>query len=190
LQYGTGRDIATQRARAGELIANQIQDVYGNQSNLLQNLGTNQSNLIGGQASDLINLQNAAALRAQQNAINLGGSMSNLQTGLATNTANQIQGQTLYNQQPFDYQGMYADAFNQASGGADLMDQALNQRQKAAPATTSVPSYINPASFGPYRQDAGGYRMPPGGVMNPSFNMMMPRGASNPFSMNYLGGLV
>jgi len=162
LQYGTGRDIATQRGRAGELIANQIQDVYGNQSNLLQNLGTSQSNLIGGQASDLINLQNAAALRAQQNAINLGGSMSNLQTGLATSTANQISGQPLYNQRPFDYAGMYTDAFNQASGGADLMDQALNQRQKAAPATTSVPSYINPASFGPYRQEAGGYRMPSG----------------------------
>jgi hypothetical protein len=146
LQYGTGRDIATQRGRAGELIANQIQDVYGNQANLLQNLGTNQSNMIGGQASDLINLQNAAALRAQQNAINLGGSMSNLQTGLATSTANQISGQPLYNQQPFDYQGMYTDAFNQASGGADLMDQALNQRQKAAPATTSVPSFVRQPS--------------------------------------------
>ena len=146
LQYGTGRDVAQQRGMAGQLLANQIQDVYGNQSTLLQNLGTSQSNLIGGQASDLINLQNAAALRAQQNAINLGGSMSNLQTGLATSTANQISGQPLYNQRPFDYQGMYADAFNQASGGADLMDQALNQRQKAAPATTSVPSFVRQPS--------------------------------------------
>jgi hypothetical protein len=184
LQYGTGRDIATQRGRAGELIANQIQDVYGNQASLLQNLGTNQSNMIGGQATDLINMQNAAALRAQQNAINLGGSMSNLQTGLATNTANQISGQPLYNQQPFNYAGMYSDAFNQASGAADLMDQALNQRQKAAPATTSVPSYVNPNTYGPMRS---GYSMP---QQQQQFNQPMPSGVYNPHSMVYLGGLV
>jgi hypothetical protein len=169
---------------AGQLLANQIQDVYGNQSTLLQNLGISQSDLIGGQASDLINLQNAAALRAQQNAINLGGSMSNLQTDLATNTANQISGQPLYNQRPFDYQGMYTDAFNQASGGADLMDQALNQRQKAAPATTSVPSYVNPNTYGPMRS---GYSMP---QQQQQFNQPMPSGVYNPRSMVYLGGLV
>ena len=153
LQYGTGRDIAGQRGRAGELIANQYQDVYGNQSRLLQDLGANQSNLIGGQSSDLINMQNAAALRAQQNAINLGGNIANLQTGLgtntanlqtglATNTANQISGQPLYNQQPFNYANMYGNAFNAAAGGYDIYNQAVNARQNPAPATTSVPSYV------------------------------------------------
>jgi len=142
LQYGTGRDIAGQRGRAGELIANQYQDVYGNQSRLLQDMGANQSNLIGGQSSDLINMQNAAALRAQQNAINLGGNIANLQTGLATNTANQITGQPLYNQRPFDYANMYGNAFNQAQAGMDIYEQAVNARQTPAPATTSVPSYV------------------------------------------------
>jgi hypothetical protein len=155
---------------AGQLLANQIQDVYGNQSNLLQNLGTNQSNLIGNQASDLINLQNAAALRAQQNAINLGGSMSNLQTGLATNTANQISGQRLYNQQPFDYAGMYGNAFNAAAGGYDIMNQAMMGRQSPAPVSTSVPSYIKPASRGPYNQDFGGYGTPLIGIPPPAPN--------------------
>jgi hypothetical protein len=88
--------------------------------------------------------------------------MSNLQTGLATNTANQIIGQPLYNQQPVNYAGMYGDAFNAAAGGYDIYNQAVNQRQNPAPVSTSVPSYINPVSFGPYRQEAGGYRMPSG----------------------------
>jgi len=206
LQYGTGRDIATQRGRAGELIANQIQDVYGNQSNLLQNLGTNQSNLIGNQASDLINMQNAAALRAQQNAINLGGSMSNLQTGLgsnlaglqtglgasiaglqtglANNTANQISGQPLYNQQPFDYAGMYGNAFNAAAGGYDIVNQAMMGRQSPAPVSTSVPTYVNPNTYGPMRS---GYNMP---QQQQQFNQPMPSGVNNPRSMVYLGGLV
>jgi hypothetical protein len=184
LQYGTGRDIATQRGRAGQLLANQIQDVYGNQSTLLQNLGTSQSNLIGGQASDLINLQNAAALRAQQNAINLGGSMSNLQTDLATNTASQISGQPLYNQRPFDYAGMYGDAFNAAAGGYDLTNQAMMQRQSPAPVSTSVPSYVNPNTYGPMRS---GYSMP---QQQQQFNQPMPSGVYNPRSMVYLGGLV
>lgn len=190
MQYGTGRDIATQRARAGELMANQIQDVYGNQSNLLGNLGTVQSNLIGGQASDLINLQNAAALRAQQNAINLGGNIADLQTGLATGTSSAIRGTPLRVNQPFDYAGMYGDAFNQAQAGMDIYDQAVNARQKPAPVSNSVPSYINPASFGPYRQEVGGYRLQLGGMMNPSLTMPMPRGADNPFSNRYLGGIV
>ena len=201
LQYGTGRDIASQRARAGELIANQYQDIYGNQSRLLQDMGANQSNLIGGQSSDLINMQNAAALRAQQNAINLGGNIANLQTGLgtntanlqtglATNTANQITGQPLYNQQPFNYAGMYGDAFNAASAGMDIYNQAVNQRQNPAPVSNSVPSYIKPVSIGPYNQDFGGYRMPPGGMMNPSLTMPMPRGADNPFSPRWLSGVV
>ena len=153
LQYGTGRDVANQRARAGELIANQYQDIYGNQSRLLQDMGANQSNLIGGQASDLINMQNAAALRAQQNAINLGGNIANLQTGLgtntanlqtglATNTANQITGQPLYNQQPFNYAGMYGNAFNAASAGMDIYNQAVNARQNPAPVSNSVPTYV------------------------------------------------
>jgi hypothetical protein len=164
-------------------------------------MGTNQSNLIGGQSSDLINMQNAAALRAQQNAINLGGNIANLQTGLgtntanlqtglATNTANQITGQPLYNQQPFNYANMYGSAFNAAQAGMDIYEQAVNARQNPAPATTSVPSYVKPVSIGPYNQDFGGYRMPPGGMMNPSLTMPMPRGADNPFSAYYLGGLV
>jgi hypothetical protein len=184
LQYGTGRDVAQQRGMAGQLLANQIQDVYGNQSTLLQNLGTSQSNLIGGQASDLINLQNAAALRAQQNAINLGGSMSNLQTDLATNTANQISGQPLYNQQPFDYAGMYGNAFNAAAGGYDLTNQAMMGRQSPAPVSTSVPSYVNPNTYGPMRS---GYNMP---QQQQQFNQPMPSGVYNPRSMVYLGGLV
>ena len=142
LQYGTGRDIASQRARAGELIANQYQDIYGNQSRLLQDMGTIQSNLIGGQSSDLINMQNAAALRAQQNAINLGGNIANLQTGLATNTANQITGQPLYNQQPFNYANMYGNAFNAAAGGYDIYNQAVNARQNPAPVSNSVPTFV------------------------------------------------
>jgi hypothetical protein len=153
LQYGTGRDIAGQRGRAGELIANQYQDVYGNQSRLLQDLGANQSNLIGGQSSDLINMQNAAALRAQQNAINLGGNIANLQTGLgtntarlqtdlATNTANAITGQPLYNQQPFNYANMYGNAFNAAAGGYDIYNQAVNARQNPAPVSNSVPTFV------------------------------------------------
>ena len=153
LQYGTGRDIAGQRGRAGELIANQYQDVYGNQSRLLQDMGANQSNLIGGQSSDLINMQNAAALRAQQNAINLGGNIANLQTGLgtntanlqtglATNTANAITGQPLYNQRPFDYANMYGNAFNAAAGGYDIYNQAVNARQNPAPVSTSVPTNV------------------------------------------------
>ena len=172
MQYGTGRDIATQRARAGELMANQIQDVYGNQSNLLGNLGTVQSNLIGGQSSDLINMQNAAALRAQQNAINLGGNIADLQTGLATSTSNAIQGTPQRINQPFDYAGMYGDAFNAAAGGYDIMNQALNQRQNPAPVSTSIPSYVNPNTYGPMRS---GYNMP----AQPQFNQRMPDGVYN-----------
>lgn len=194
LQYGTGRDVANQRARAGELIANQYQDIYGNQSRLLQDMGANQSNLIGGQSSDLINMQNAAALRAQQNAVNLGGSMSNLQTGLATNianlqtglatnTANQITGQPLYNQQPFNYANMYGNAFNAAAGGYDIYNQAVNARQNPAPVSNSVPSYVNPNTYGPMRS---GYNMP----QQQQFNQPMPTGVYNPRSMVYLGGLV
>lgn len=183
MQFGTGRDIASQRARAGEILANQIQNVYGNQSNLLQNLGSTQSNLIGGQASDLINMQNAAALRAQQNAVNLGGGMSNLQTGLATNTANAIQGTPLTTTPAFDYAGSYADAFNAAAGGYDIMDQFLNERQAAAPSRVSTPTYVRPTvNTGPLRS---GYNVDP---MQSNFGM--PRGADNPFSQNYLGGLV
>jgi hypothetical protein len=129
-------------------------------------------------------MQNAAALRAQQNAINLGGSMSNLQTGLATSTANQIQGQPLYNQQPFNYAGMYGDAFNAAAGGYDIMNQAVNQRQNPAPVSNSVPSYINPNTYGPMRS---GYSMP---QQQQQFNQPMPSGVYNPRSMVYLGGLV
>jgi hypothetical protein len=166
------------------LLANQIQDVYGNQSNLLGNLGTTQSNMIGNQASDLINLQNAATLRAQQNAINLGGNIADLQTGLAADTSSAILGTPLRGNPAFDYQGMYTDAFNQASGGADLMDQALNQRQRAAPARNSVPSYVNPNTYGPMRS---GYSMP---QQQQQFNQPMPSGVYNPRSMVYLGGLV
>ena len=188
LQYGTGRDIASQRARAGELIANQYQDIYGNQSRLLEDMGTNQSNLIGGQGSDLINLQNSAALRAQQNAINLGGNVAdlqtglatntaNLQTGLATNTANQISGQPLYNQQPFNYANMYGNAFNAADGGYDMDKQAVNARQDPAPVSTSVPTYVNPNTYGPMRS---GYNMPP---QQQQSNQPMQSGVYNPFNI-------
>ncbi len=183
MQFGTGRDIAQQRGRAGELLANQIQNVYGNQSNLLQNLGTNQANMIGNQANDLINMQNAAALRAQQNAINLGGGMANLETGLATNTANTITGQPAFQAPAPNYSGAAAGAFNAAAGGYDLANQYLMQTQTTpAPAFTSAPAYINPNTPGPLR---GGF--------NPNqqpTNFGMPRGADNPFSNNYLGSLV
>jgi hypothetical protein len=182
LQYGTGRDIATQRGRAGELIANQIQDVYGNQSNLLQNLGTSQSNMIGGQATDLINMQNAAALRAQQNAINLGGGIADLSTGLATSQANAIGGMPLYQQPAPNYSGAAANAFNAAAGMYDLTNQAMMGRQSPSPVSTSVPSYVNPNTYGPMRS---GYSMP-----QQQFNQPMPQGVYNPNSMVYLGGLV
>lgn len=183
LQFGTGQDIARQRGRAGELLANQIQNVYANQSRLLQDMGTNQSNFIGGQASDLINMQNAAALRAQQNAINLGGGMSDLQTGLATNTANAIQGTPLTTTPAFNYAGSYADAFNAGAGGYDIMNQFMNETQAAAPSRVSTPTYVRPTvNTGPLRS---GYNVDP---MQGNFGM--PRGADNPFSQKYLGGLV
>lgn len=183
MQFGTGQDIARQRGRAGELLANQIQNVFANQSRLLQDMGTNQSNLIGGQSSDLINMQNAAALRAQQNAINLGGGMSDLQTGLATNTARTIQGTPMTTTPAFDHAGSYADAFNAAAGGYDIMNQFMNETQTAAPSRVSTPAYVRPTvNTGPLRS---GFNVDP---MQGNFGM--PRGADNPFSQKFLEGLV
>jgi hypothetical protein len=105
----------------------------------------------------------------------LGGNIADLQTGLAADTSSAIQGTPLRGNPAFDYAGMYGDAFNQASGAADLMDQALNQRQRAAPARNSVPSYIKPASRGPYNQDFGGYGTPQFGPPTiPNFRNLTP----------------
>lgn len=142
MQYGTGRDIAAGRSRAGELQAAQLRDAALEQSRLLERYGSVQSDLIGGQASKLIDIQNDAAVNAANQATGLASGISGLQTGLVNNQNAAYQGASRIPSQSFDYE----QALGSAAGGYDLYSQLVNAPRKGGPAkvSTSVPSYIRP----------------------------------------------
>lgn len=148
MQYGTGQNIASGRTRAGEIQANQLQQAAADQSRLLEGLGLFQSNLIGGQASNLINLQNQAANQAAMDAMGLSEGVSALQTGLAGDQLAAFNGATRQQAPSFDY----GQAFNAAAGGYSLGNEFMNQPRTGglAPVSTSVPSYQRPQGYGPY----------------------------------------
>ena len=150
MQYGTGQDLAAGRTRVGELQANQLQQAAANQARLLEQLGATQANMIYDQAGNLIDMGNAAANRAGQNAINLSGGISDMQTALAGNISNlqtglaagqnaAYQGATRINAPSFDY----AQALNAAAGGYDLYNQLVNQKRTGGLAKVSTSTPIN-----------------------------------------------
>ena len=142
MQYGTGQDLAAGRTRVGEIQANQLQQAAANQARLLEQLGSTQANMIYDQSGNLIDMGNAAANRAGQNAINLSGGISNLQTGLAAVQNAAYQGAARIPSQSFDYE----QALGSAAGGYDLYNQLVNQKRTGGPAkvSESAPSYIRP----------------------------------------------
>jgi uncharacterized protein YneF (UPF0154 family) len=142
MQYGTGQDLAAGRTRVGEIQANQLQQAAANQARLLEGLGLYQSNLIGGQANNLIDLQNQAAVNAANQATGLASGISGLQTGLAAGQNAAFQGAARIPSQSFDY----GQAFNAAAGGYNLGGGMVNQTRAGglAPVSTSQPSYIRP----------------------------------------------
>jgi hypothetical protein len=137
MQYGTGQDLAAGRTRVGEIQANQLQQAAANQSLLLEGLGLYQSNLIGGQANNLIDLQNQAAVNAANQATGLASGISGLQTGLAAGQNAAFQGAARIPSQSFDY----GQAFNAAAGGYNLGSGMVNQTRAGglAPVSTSQP---------------------------------------------------
>ena len=177
MQYGTGQDIASQRARVGELQANQLQDAYANQSNLLNSLGINQSNMIGQQSDDLISMQNYYANRAAQNALGLSGDIGQLRTGLYSQQNNAYNGTPIQQSQPFNYSDLLGGGFDAYSGGYDMQNQILADRNRrntyggfmpGDPGYNPMPSYqrntntgynpnslINPIYSGSYRNFEG-----------------------------------
>jgi len=147
MQYGTGQDIASGRSRAGELQAAQLRDAALEQSRLLERYGSVQSDLIGGQASNLIDIQNDAAVNAANQATGLASGISGLQTGLVNNQNAAYQGASRIPSQSFDYE----QALGSAAGGYDLYSQLVNAPRKGGPAkvSESVPSYPRTQGYGP-----------------------------------------
>jgi hypothetical protein len=154
MQYGAGQDLAVGRTRVGEIQANQLQNFYRDQANLLEGMGAYQSDMIGGQASNLINMQNDAANRAATQATGLATGVSGLQTGLVNNQNAAYQGATRINAPSFDA----GQALNAAAGGYDLYNQLVNAPRKGgyapvyeskpinygiAPAPRSIDAYQN-----------------------------------------------
>ena len=152
MQYGTGQDIGAGRSRAGELQASQLERFYANQAGLLEGMGAYNANLIGGQAGSLIDMENAAANRAAQNALNLSGGISNLQTGLAAGQNAAYQGAARIPSQSFDY----GQALGAAAGGYNLGNQLVNAPRAGgyAPVSESVPQRRN------YFQTMPNYNLP------------------------------
>lgn len=170
MQYGTGQDIGAGRTRAGELQANQLQNFYANQANLLSGMGAYNSNLIGEQTSNLIGMGGDAAARAASLATGLSGNIAGMQTNLAQ-TQNEIyQGAERINAPSFDYGASLRNATNAAAGGYNLGNQAVYQRRRGgyAPVSESQPTYQR---YGPYNANNGGYSMP---NTTPSFRTFGP----------------
>jgi hypothetical protein len=170
LQYGTGQDIAQQRARAGELLAGQIGSVMPQYSNLLSQMGMNQASLIGNQTGNLMNLQQQAANQAATDRINLSGSMGNLATGLGTNQANALGGQSFTQPPPFSYGQAIGGALGAAGAGYNLADMYRNQN----PSVGTQP-YVGPGSaqFPTFPSGAPAYQQPqapnvPQSLMSPT----------------------
>ena len=170
LQYGTGQDIAQQRARAGELLAGQIGSVMPQYSNLLSQMGMNQASLIGNQTGNLMNLQQQAANQAATDRINLSGSMGNLATGLGVNQANALGGQSFTQPPPFSYGQAIGGALGAAGAGYNLAD--MYQRQNPAAGTQP---YVGPGSaqFPTFPSGAPSYQQPqapyvPQSLMSPT----------------------
>jgi len=139
MQYGTGQDIASGRTRAGELQAAQLRDAALEQSRLLERYGSVQSDLIGGQASNLIDIQNDAAVNAANQATGLASGISGLQTGLVNNQNAAYQGASRIPSQSFDYE----QALGSAAGGYDLYNQLVNAPRTGGPAKVSTSTPIN-----------------------------------------------
>lgn len=150
MQYGTGQDLAAGRTRVGELQANQLERFYANQAGLLEGMGAYNANLIGGQAGSLIDMENAAANRAAQNALNLSGGISNLQTGLAAGQNAAFQGAARIPSQSFDY----GQALGAAAGGYNLGNQLVYEPRKGGYAKVSTSQPINYGMAPPRSIDA------------------------------------
>jgi hypothetical protein len=144
----------------GELQANQLQNFYRDQANLLEGMGAYQSDMIGGQASNLINMQNQAAEQAARNAMGLSQGVSGLQTGLVNNQNAAYQGATRIPSQSFDY----GQVLGAAAGGYNLGNQLVNAPRAGgyAPVSTSQPSYIRPNynMAAPYQVPGATYQVP------------------------------
>jgi hypothetical protein len=122
-------------------------------------MGAYNANLIGGQAGSLIDMENAAANRAAQNALNLSGGISNLQTGLAAGQNAAYQGATRIPSQSFDPE----QALGAAAGGYDLYNQLVNAKRPngLAPVSESVPQRRSYAQTMPnYNVAPQPYRVP------------------------------
>jgi hypothetical protein len=93
--------------------------------------------MIYDQAGNLIDINNTAANRAAQNALNLSGGISNLQTGLAAGQNAAFQGAARIPSQSFDA----GQALNAAAGGASFGNQLVYEPRKGgyAPVYESKP---------------------------------------------------
>jgi hypothetical protein len=112
-----------------------------NQLNLLSGMGSFNANLIGNQASNLIDLQNQAAMNAANQATGLASGISGLQTGLAAGQNAAYQGAARIPSQSFDAE----QALGAAAGGYNLGNQLVYEPRKGgyAPVSESVPQRRN-----------------------------------------------
>ena len=150
MQYGTAQDIASQRARAGELLAGQYGNASANMGNLLNDQGTGLSGMIYDQYGNLIKANNVAANTAAGNQVNLAGGVGDLQTGYGTNVANAYNGQQTYNGQPQSYADQFGNVLNAGGTGWELGNQAVNATQNGSniPIVNSQPSYVRQTATG------------------------------------------
>jgi len=155
MQFGTGQDIASQRARAGELLAQQYQNVTSNQAGLISGQGDYLSGLTGNAYTNVINTNNAAANNAAANQIGLANNVSGLQTGFVDNAGSMITNQPIQQANLPSYQNQIAGVVGAAGDGYQL-GQMYNGQQSPAPVGSSVPSYTSPNFVG-----SGQYVSPP-----------------------------
>jgi hypothetical protein len=155
MQYGTGQDLASGRTRAGEIQANQLENFYANQSNLLSGLGTTRADMIDQQASDLIDIGGDAATRAGYLATGLSGQVSGLQRGLVGEQMDAYSGAERINSPSFDYE----EALGSAAGGYNFGNQLVNAPRQGGLAPVSESRGVSTRRTGPYN-DSGGYRFP------------------------------
>jgi hypothetical protein len=177
MQYGTGQDIAGQRARTGELLANQYQNAANSQANLLSSQGNFLSGLTGNTYGNMINMNNSAANNAAQNQINLAGTVGDYQTQFATNAGRMINGQQLEQANLPNYQNQLGGVLNAGGAGFKLgeMGQPASQKPYVGPMSNTNPTW---GSYTPPAPSPTGNVNGIPGVMQP-FNVFTGNNVSN-----------